>query len=669
MTDQPGDKAAQSDRVPEPRISVIGVGGAGGNAINNMIRADLEGVEFVVANTDAQALGQSLCETQLQLGASVTKGLGAGAEPEIGQAAAEEAIEEIVGALKGSNMAFITAGMGGGTGTGGAPVIARAARDEGVLTVGVVTKPFHFEGAHRMRQAEAGIAELSRYVDTLIVIPNQNLFLVADEKTTFADAFKMADEVLHSGVRGVTDLMVLPGLINLDFADIRSIMAGMGNAVMGTGEAEGDNRALEAAEAAISNPLLDEVSMKGARSVLINITGGMDLMLVEVDEAANRVRAEVDPDANIIFGSAFSETLEGKIRVSVIATGDDIEQTHQSTSPSARAFVGQSTETPDRKAAVQAAAAVSPEPATSSDESVPESNRGEAKSLESRTAEEPLTLRLVSNLQENQPESENTSPDLRSPEQELTAPDQDPADSTVPQSGATLSTDPTHTPEGAVPATEELTALEAASGSSLAPAQSSEEPSSEEGLTLHLQGSLPVTLDLDKTTSSAEGQSNLANPSEPADDPLPKETGAERLKPGSRRRPLPTPKWSQKPKFQRPAKPVKSESTLETFENTRLRQEKTAPAPEKMHFLVWEIEWGARIYKVPEGKLTSVQNQPHADRLKLFDNLDNAKAEVNAIFKRVAAERTAKGLPKSILEPTLDDILRWEEETVPSYFL
>jgi cell division protein FtsZ len=395
----------------------------------------------------------------------------------------------------------------------------------------------------------------------------------------------------------------------------------------------------------------------------------MDLMLVEVDEAANRIRAEVDPDANIIFGSAFNEALEGKIRVSVIATGDNIEQTHQSTSPSATAFVGQSIETPDRKAAVQAAAAVSPEAATSSDESVHEPNRGEAQSLESRTAEEPLTLRLVSNLQENQPESENTSPDLRSPEQELTAPDQDPADSTVPQSGATLSTDPTHTAEGAVPATEELTALEAASGSSLAPAQSSEEPSSEEGLTLHLQGSLPVTLDLDKTTSSAEGQSNLASPSEPADDPLPKETGSERLKPGSRRRPLPTPTWSQKPKFQRPAKPVKSESTLETFENTRLRQEKTAPAPEKMHFLVWEIEWGARIYKVPEGKLTSVQNQPHADRLKLFDNLDNAKAEVNAIFKRVAAERTAKGLPKSILEPTLDDILRWEEETVPSYFL
>ena len=304
-----------------PKITVIGVGGAGGNAVSNMIRSKLEGVEFMVANTDAQALQQSLCERRIQLGSTVTKGLGAGARPDIGRASAEEAVREIAEQLAGSNMAFITAGMGGGTGTGAAPVVAQIAREQGILTVGVVTKPFHFEGAHRMRLADSGIQELQQYVDTLIIIPNQNLFRIANEKTTFADAFKMADEVLYSGVRGVTDLMVMPGLINLDFADIRAVMSEMGKAMMGTGEATGDNRAIAAAEAAISNPLLDEVSMKGARGVLINITGGMDMTLFEVDEAANRIRDEVDPDANIIFGSTFDQALDGKIRISVVATG------------------------------------------------------------------------------------------------------------------------------------------------------------------------------------------------------------------------------------------------------------------------------------------------------------------------------------------------------------
>jgi cell division protein FtsZ len=304
-----------------PKITVIGVGGAGGNAVSNMIRSKLEGVEFMVANTDAQALQQSLCERRIQLGSTVTKGLGAGARPDIGRASAEEAVREIAEQLAGSNMAFITAGMGGGTGTGAAPVVAQIAREQGILTVGVVTKPFHFEGAHRMRLADSGIQELQQYVDTLIIIPNQNLFRIANEKTTFADAFKMADEVLYSGVRGVTDLMVMPGLINLDFADIRAVMSEMGKAMMGTGEATGDNRAIAAAEAAISNPLLDEVSMKGARGVLINITGGMDMTLFEVDEAANRIRDEVDPDANIIFGSTFDQSLDGKIRISVVATG------------------------------------------------------------------------------------------------------------------------------------------------------------------------------------------------------------------------------------------------------------------------------------------------------------------------------------------------------------
>ncbi len=308
----------------KPRISVVGVGGAGGNAVNNMIRSNLVGCEFLICNTDAQAMMQNLAERRIQLGVSVTRGLGAGSRPDVGRAAAEEALDEIMQALGGSNMVFITAGMGGGTGTGAGPVIARAAREAGILTVGVITKPFHFEGSHRMRLAEAGILELQKYVDTLIIIPNQNLFRVANEKTTFADAFKMADDVLHSGVRGVTDLMVMPGLINLDFADIRSVMGEMGKAMMGTGEAEGDRRAIDAAEAAISNPLLEDVSMKGARGVLINITGGPDMTLFEVDEAANRIREEVDPEANIIFGSTFDEKLAGRMRISVVATGIDV---------------------------------------------------------------------------------------------------------------------------------------------------------------------------------------------------------------------------------------------------------------------------------------------------------------------------------------------------------
>jgi cell division protein FtsZ len=309
----------------KPRITVIGVGGAGGNAVNNMMNNQLEGVEFVVANTDAQSLSQSMTERRIQLGINITHGLGAGARPDMGRAAAEEAIDELGEQLQGSHMLFIAAGMGGGTGTGAAPVIARMAREQGMLTVGVVTKPFQFEGANRMRIADAGIEEMQQFVDTLIVIPNQNLFRVANEKTTFADAFAMADDVLHSGVRGVTDLMVVPGLINLDFADIRSVMCEMGKAMMGTGEAEGEDRAKLAAEAAISNPLLDDVSMKGARGVLINITGGLDMTLFEVDEAANRIGDEVDPDANIIFGSALDPEMDGLIRVSVVATGIDAD--------------------------------------------------------------------------------------------------------------------------------------------------------------------------------------------------------------------------------------------------------------------------------------------------------------------------------------------------------
>ncbi len=309
----------------KPRITVIGVGGAGGNAIANMINASVDGVNFIVANTDAQALNASPAERRIQLGPRITEGLGAGSRPDIGRAAAEETIADVQEALEGVHMCFIAAGMGGGTGTGAAPVIAKAAREKGILTVGVVTKPFTFEGARRMRSADSGIEELQKHVDTLIVIPNQNLFLIANPNTTFKEAFEMADEVLQQGVRGITDLMVMPGLINLDFADVRSVMEEMGKAMMGTGEAEGDGRALQAAEKAIANPLLDGVSMRGAKGVIVSIVGGEDMRLMEVDEAANHIRELVDPDANIIWGSAFNEQLNGKIRVSVVATGIDMD--------------------------------------------------------------------------------------------------------------------------------------------------------------------------------------------------------------------------------------------------------------------------------------------------------------------------------------------------------
>ncbi|MGF1446179.1 MAG: cell division protein FtsZ [Pikeienuella sp.] len=312
------------------RISVFGVGGAGGNAVNNMIEKQLPGVEFIAANTDSQALAHSKAEHKIQFGTGVTRGLGAGSKPDVGYQAAEESIEDIAGALEGSHMCFITGGMGGGTGTGAAPVVARVAREMGILTVGVVTKPFHFEGARRMQIAEAGVAQMQKVVDTLIVIPNQNLFQVASERTTFVEAFVMADDVLYQGVQGVTDLMVRPGMINLDFADVKSVMEQMGKAMMGTGEAEGDTRAIDAAEKAIANPLLDEVSLKGAKGVLINITGGYDLTLFEMDEAANRIKEEVDPDAMIKFGSALDPDMEGKMRVSVVATGIETEGAEES---------------------------------------------------------------------------------------------------------------------------------------------------------------------------------------------------------------------------------------------------------------------------------------------------------------------------------------------------
>ncbi len=348
----------------KPRITVFGVGGAGGNAVNNMIEKMLDGVEFVVANTDAQALQQSNAKARIQMGVKVTEGLGAGARPAVGAAAAEETIEEIVDHLAGAHMCFITAGMGGGTGTGAAPIIAQAARELGVLTVGVVTKPFQFEGAKRMRQADEGIEALQKVVDTLIIIPNQNLFRLANEKTTFTEAFAMADDVLYQGVKGVTDLMVKPGLINLDFADVRSVMDEMGKAMMGTGEAAGDDRAIQAAEKAIANPLLDEISLRGAKGVLINITGGADLTLFELDEAANRIREEVDPDANIIVGSTLDEAMNGMMRVSVVATGIDASQKAVEVQPQRRRLADPLPQHAQaaQPAAPQPARAVQPEP-------------------------------------------------------------------------------------------------------------------------------------------------------------------------------------------------------------------------------------------------------------------------------------------------------------------
>jgi len=349
-----------------PRIAVIGVGGAGGNAIANMMRADVAGVDFLVANTDSQALKQSTAPQRIQLGVKITQGLGAGSRPEIGRAAAEETIDQVVKMLEGAHMCFIAAGMGGGTGTGAAPVIAKAARDMGILTVGVVTKPFAFEGNRRAKSAEAGIEELQKYVDTLIVIPNQNLFLVANANTTFKEAFLMADEVLQQGVRGITDLMVMPGLINLDFADVRSVMQEMGKAMMGTGEASGDNRAIEAASKAIANPLLDGVSMKGAKGVIVSITGGDDMRLLEVDEAANHIRELVDEDANIIWGSAFNPDLEGKIRVSVVATGIEADGRSASApvaAPATRAFSFAAPKKTEEPAPMASFAPAAPEPA------------------------------------------------------------------------------------------------------------------------------------------------------------------------------------------------------------------------------------------------------------------------------------------------------------------
>ncbi|WP_213980578.1 cell division protein FtsZ [Sphingomonas sp. dw_22] len=354
-----------------PKITVIGVGGAGGNAIANMIKAEVQGVEFLVANTDAQALKQSSAGQRIQLGAKITQGLGAGSRPEIGRAAAEETIEQVQKALEGAHMVFIAAGMGGGTGTGAAPVIAKAARDMGILTVGVVTKPFAFEGKRRANSAESGIEELQKYVDTLIVIPNQNLFLIANANTTFKEAFEMADEVLQQGVRGITDLMVMPGLINLDFADVRSVMQEMGKAMMGTGEADGDDRALIAAQKAIANPLLDGVSMNGAKGVIVSITGGEDMRLLEVDEAANHIRELVDPDANIIWGSAFNPDLEGKIRVSVVATGIDASAV-QRAAPAVDQTRVFSFSTPRRTTAADPATASAPEPGFSESEPVAE---------------------------------------------------------------------------------------------------------------------------------------------------------------------------------------------------------------------------------------------------------------------------------------------------------
>ncbi|MSU90562.1 cell division protein FtsZ [Rhodobacteraceae bacterium 2CG4] len=430
-----------------PRITVFGVGGAGGNAVNNMIEKNLEGAEFVVANTDAQALAQNNAQQKLQLGVQVTQGLGAGARPEVGSAAAEESIETIVDQLSGAHMCFITAGMGGGTGTGAAPIIARAAREMGILTVGVVTKPFQFEGAKRMRQAEAGVEELQRVVDTLIVIPNQNLFRLANEKTTFTEAFSMADDVLYQGVKGVTDLMVRPGIINLDFADIRSVMDEMGKAMMGTGEADGEDRAVQAAEKAIANPLLDEISLKGARGVLINVTGGTDLTLFELDEAANRIRSEVDPDANIIVGSTLDPDMDGRMRVSVVATGIDVVE-------GARATPAQTTVArPSRAAAPAPALAPAEEtsagPSFIDAQTVREEQPEPAPAPQSVQQEAPVAHQMA---EPPAPQPAPTQPEIRQPvpEEMHAAAERRPGDPS-PETLARLQAAVTHNPHGRAP--------------------------------------------------------------------------------------------------------------------------------------------------------------------------------------------------------------------------
>ncbi|WP_428486633.1 cell division protein FtsZ [Rhodopila sp.] len=396
-----------------PRITVIGVGGGGTNAVDNMIAANLQGVEFVVANTDAQQLMHSRADRRIQLGPHITQGLGAGAKPEIGKAAAEEAADELYRHLDGAHMVFITAGMGGGTGTGAAPVIARMARERNILTVGVVTKPFGFEGVRRARSADQGIEELQQYVDTLIVIPNQNLFRMATERTTWKDAFKMADQVLYMGVRGVTDLMMVHGLVNLDFADIRTVMAEMGKAMMGTGEAEGENRAIVAAEAAINNPLLEDTSMSGARGLLINITGGEDLTLFEVDQAANRIRAEVDEEANVIFGSAVDETLAGRIRVSVVATGIDSHKLAEQSRPKLVAVGGGAAPAPQPIPVRNGAPAGTPAPGTVNAHAAaplrqvsPQSDIAETINVETQAAAPAASARPV---QQRQPQMQATA--------------------------------------------------------------------------------------------------------------------------------------------------------------------------------------------------------------------------------------------------------------------
>jgi cell division protein FtsZ len=411
----------------KPRITVFGVGGAGGNAVNNMIESGLEGVEFVIANTDAQAMQHNAAQRRIQMGTALTQGLGAGSQPQVGAAAAEEALPEIMDHLAGAHMVFITAGMGGGTGTGAAPVIARASKEQGILTVGVVTKPFHFEGQRRMMAAERGIEQLAKSVDTLIVIPNQNLFRVANEKTTFAAAFAMADQVLYSGVASITELMTKEGLINLDFADVRAIMSEMGKAMMGTGEATGEKRAIEAAEAAISNPLLDDVSMRGARGLLISITGGPDLTLYEVDEAATRIREEVDPEANIILGATFDDALEGTMRVSVVATGlsqeslsksgtsSFVEETSELAAPPRRTalygFTGRQPIPVKRPTEIRGAPKPKPgaAPRLSLEHASPSANSGEEEVQESDAGEEgeggakPIFTRHAAKLHRSQP--------------------------------------------------------------------------------------------------------------------------------------------------------------------------------------------------------------------------------------------------------------------------
>jgi cell division protein FtsZ len=639
------------DNVLEPRIVVVGVGGAGCNAVNNMIQSNLEGVDFLVANTDCQAIEQSLCKQRIQLGPGVTEGLGAGSQPDIGRAAAEETLGEILSGLEGANMVFITAGMGGGTGTGSAPVIARAAREAGILTIAVVTKPFHFEGVRRMRIAETGITELIQYVDSVIVIPNQNLFRVANQKTTFADAFKMADDVLYAGVRGVTDLVVMPGLINLDFADIRAVMSEMGKAMIGAGEAEGENRALAAAEAAVSNPLLDDVSMKAARGVLINITGGPDLTLFEVDETANRIREEVDPEANIIFGSACDPSLEGRMRVSVVAVSLKNERAERANlvpfSPVVSQYAQSRTEQDTATTEAQAGGVVDGAPETPEPD---HPRRGE--SAKSRDAGEQTAEAKVSSKPVVEPTPREDERPAASSRQSLCPVAGEAKEQTAPQSEA-----PPQTPGPKMPRAE--------------PAETNT-PQSAARLSTNAVKTTLVSRKPDREPAARDGGNGRAAESAQTTPTRPNREVPAKSDPASgppaALAPTPEPEAGVGPRTEPTRQAVLADAagSPETSKGMPTREAPKDGQGANMRYIVRESGPDTDIYKAPLVQIARIRNEPHADKLKVFDSLDEAKAAVRSILRRIHSEQEKRDL---VLARYGGRVAHWTEKDVPPYFV